>query len=328
MKKLIFFMTFFVASVATLFSQRITLTSPNGGENWALESRKPITWTSTGISGNVKLVLMKGTAIIGNIVQNIPLSSGNFNWTVGGFEGGTASAGSGYVIQIITMDLNYQDKSDRPFTLLSRFILRPSSVSLMPTITVTEPQSSITWLSGSGWLNRVTWRKTGTMADSVAILLVRFDCRTLISTLLSSTSNDGSERVAIPGGLTPGIYMIKVSTVDNAVMACSEPFNIARSPFYITDPPAGSIWRPGGTYTVFWTTTERRDINISILLRRPGEMVGFRYLKDNTQNDGSETLTIPANIGNGNYMIEIMPWSGSWSGQQFCSEIFTISSLR
>ena len=40
--------------------QSITVTSPNGGESWAVGSTQPITWTSVGLTGNVTIDAVTG----------------------------------------------------------------------------------------------------------------------------------------------------------------------------------------------------------------------------------------------------------------------------
>ena len=61
----------------------ITVTSPNGGESWQRGTTKPVTWNSSGVTGNVELQLFEGnnsgqTEMIASSVAN----TGSYSWTI------------------------------------------------------------------------------------------------------------------------------------------------------------------------------------------------------------------------------------------------------
>jgi hypothetical protein len=97
--------------------------APNGGETWNIGERKCIRWQCSGFhygsSERAKLELWQNNRKIGTIKSNlfIGVREGYYAWTVGDYEGGTASAGSGYKIRMSTMDETVWDASARPFTL-------------------------------------------------------------------------------------------------------------------------------------------------------------------------------------------------------------------
>ena len=61
-------------------SNKITVVSPNGGENWLAGTSNTITWTSN-ISDDVKIELYKGGTIFYTIA-NSTSNSGNYLWTI------------------------------------------------------------------------------------------------------------------------------------------------------------------------------------------------------------------------------------------------------
>src|SRR4030042_1804310 len=75
-KKLTFSCILMSLAGAVALAQTITVTSPNGDENWALGSTHAITWTSVGVTGNVRIILFKGGAHIGIVRDNAPLTAG------------------------------------------------------------------------------------------------------------------------------------------------------------------------------------------------------------------------------------------------------------
>ena len=93
------------------------VTSPNGGESWPLGGTRGITWTTGGITGNVKLVLFQNGVKVGNIVVDIPSGASPYSWTVGSYIGGTAARGDGYSMRVISMDGVHRDDSNGPFVI-------------------------------------------------------------------------------------------------------------------------------------------------------------------------------------------------------------------
>jgi hypothetical protein len=59
----------------------ITVNSPNGGEQWQTGSTYAITWTSSGITGNVVIDLYRGTSFDCNITTT-PVDTGSFDWNI------------------------------------------------------------------------------------------------------------------------------------------------------------------------------------------------------------------------------------------------------
>jgi hypothetical protein len=60
----------------------VTLTSPNGGENWEAGMAKNITWTTTGTVSNVKIELStNGGSSYSTVIASTP-NTGNYPWTV------------------------------------------------------------------------------------------------------------------------------------------------------------------------------------------------------------------------------------------------------
>lgn len=60
----------------------ITLIAPNGGETWQAGSTQEITWSSTGVSGNVRIVLsVNGNPLLPDIASSTA-NDGSYSWTI------------------------------------------------------------------------------------------------------------------------------------------------------------------------------------------------------------------------------------------------------
>jgi len=134
----------------TSSGQSISVTSPNGGENWTSGFTQDITWTATGTSNPLTIQLYQNSNFIGKIAQDVDPSTGSYTWTVGELISGTAPLGTGYKIRIIVKATNTYDMSDGTFIIISSG----------PSITVTSPNGGENWTSG--YTQDITWTATGT----------------------------------------------------------------------------------------------------------------------------------------------------------------------
>jgi hypothetical protein len=105
------------ASDATFSIVKMSVKTPNGGESWQIGSAQNITWVAKEISGQLRIVLFKNGVKVGNIVNSIDPVLGTYSWTAGSYVGGTATAGTGYQVQIREIGTDAGDRSDASFML-------------------------------------------------------------------------------------------------------------------------------------------------------------------------------------------------------------------
>jgi len=109
----------FLFFMATGFSQNITVTNPNGGESWQKGSTYNITWSSSGVSGNIIIKLLKSGNMLGSVAWNIP-NTGNYSWTINDIAGTPIQPGNNYTVLVRSFnDHSIQDESNTTFTILS-----------------------------------------------------------------------------------------------------------------------------------------------------------------------------------------------------------------
>jgi len=78
----------------------LTLISPNGGEIWRLGEQQTITWSSSGVSGNLVIEVLQNTLVVGPISDNVPVSNNSYTWTVGFLQNGQLISGSNIQLRI------------------------------------------------------------------------------------------------------------------------------------------------------------------------------------------------------------------------------------
>jgi len=251
--------------------QTITVTQPNGGQTWHIGTSQAITWTSSGISGNVKIELSRnGGTNYSETLFASTLDDGSENWTVAGSVTSTAR------IKVTSISSpTVFDASNSNFSIVQ------------PTITVTVPNGGGTWAIGS---TQNIWWSSGGVSGNVKIELSR-DGGSSYSTLVASTSNDGTEPWVVTSPPTSQAR-IKVSSVDNpAINDVSDAnFSIVQPTITVTFPNGGETWRIGMSQAIQWTSTNLTG-NVKIELSRNAGST-YETLFASTANDGSESWAV------------------------------------
>ncbi len=189
------------------YSARLTkyvrLTAPNGGESLVLGQLQRITWSSAGLSGNVRLELFRYGIKVG-VIASVPIAPAAYSWPAGRFGGGMAAAGSGYTVRVVTSDSLYGDNSDDPFTLAKS-----------PSVRVVSPNGGESWLRNSQ--RTITWVCVGISGN---VRLVLFKGGVKLGTIATVSAFPGSYnwKVGAYSNSTAAAgngYKVRVVTVDS-----------------------------------------------------------------------------------------------------------------
>jgi hypothetical protein len=92
----------------------ITVTSPNGGEQWPGGSTQTITWTSTGTIANVKIFYSTNGGVRWTNITNSTPNGGSYDWTLPT----VSRAKTKCRVRITSVDETVEDSSDGNFTIL------------------------------------------------------------------------------------------------------------------------------------------------------------------------------------------------------------------
>jgi hypothetical protein len=257
----------------------ITVSSPNGGEDWQIGSSYNITWTSQGITGDITLKLYVGGVDQGRIYADpIPITNGSYTWTIGNAlpNGYTIVPGSNFQVMVrYTSEIN--DLSNSSFTI---------SDSVTPTITVTNPGSGVIWRHGEA--RQITWAKQGTMHDRVKIRLMQGS--TKILGISDDTANDGQFSWTIPTSISTGNYYIRVKTIDNLVEGNGPSFTIV-SNAKVSYPINGTVFYKNESNPIMWNPAEFPG-HIRIWLFKGNQQYKSGVIDGVIDNDGHYAWTI------------------------------------
>ncbi|HKQ50422.1 MAG TPA: S8 family serine peptidase [Phycisphaerae bacterium] len=125
----------------------LTVTSPNGGENWTVGTTHPITWSSFGGGPTVDVDLLKDGIFHSNLTNDAP-NTGSFSWNI---PAGLTTA-SDYRVRIT--DGTITDQSDANFALAASGCTVPPPVPANPTpvdeAVAVALDGNLTWNAGGG----------------------------------------------------------------------------------------------------------------------------------------------------------------------------------
>ena len=197
--------------VIAAVQRSLTVTSPNGGENWKQTSSRNITWNAACISGLLKITLWKAGSQIGVIADNIAPAAGLYTWTAGKLVDGTMVAvGSDYKIKIKETGTAAADSSNADFTL-------------SPGITVTAPNGGQTWKIGV--TKQIAWRYGG-LTNLIKITLWKEGgWEGVIASNLDPADKSFTwtvGRLSDGSIVVPGVYKIKIKEIGTTTADTSD----------------------------------------------------------------------------------------------------------
>jgi len=197
----------------------ITVTSPNGGENWSVESSHDITWTTSGNVGNVKIEYTTDNGSSWSNIISSTANTGSYNWTVAN------TLSSQCLIKISDANIvSLSDTSDGTF-----------SISELTTITVTSPNGGENWLLGSN--HEITWTSSGTVGN----VKIEYspDNGANWTEITADTENDGSYTWTLPNTCSSN-YLVRVSETDG------DPSDASDGVFTLSEGISGTVTDSSG----------------------------------------------------------------------------------
>ena len=322
---LLFFpLTLVYASPPIALPSLLHFSAPAGGETWTIGQTKPITWTSSNISGNVTLLLYRGGTApqnrVGIINNAVPVAAGKYIWQVGQHLTGMATPGNGYQIVIKTYDPSSL-KMGVPFNLIAALpqpkAAGSSAVTKTPAslkmIALTYPRRSDLLHKGIPFI--IKWTSLNLNQAKVKIQLMNIQGTTVIRDIANDIPNTGERGWGPPMDLPDEktLYKIRIQTMDGAVSNLSGVFFIAKATINTSartlevKSPLGGDRYTSDTLPVKWTTT----INCSAA-GGPTDEAFFIDLMDESGSNKVRTLADSVAFLDGEGPTGILNWHWDW----------------
>ena len=221
----------------------VTVTTPNGGENWLANTQHNITWTSQIITNvSIEYSTNNGNNWI-SVISSTPASSGSYDWTV------PNTPSTQCLVRISdASNASINDVSDNVFTIA-------------PLITVTAPNGGENWVGTIPY--NITW--TSQNITNVSIEYSTDNGSSWISVISSTPASGGSYNWTVPN--TPSTQcLVRISDASNASIndVSNATFTItAPNPMItVTLPNGGENWVVGTSHLVKWTRQDVTNIKI------------------------------------------------------------------
>ncbi|MCP4215007.1 MAG: hypothetical protein GY765_10135, partial [bacterium] len=259
-------------AVFTIAEQRtLTLTAPNGGENWEGATTQNITWTHTGSIANVAIDYSTDNGGTWNSITTTTANSGSFSWPVPNSPSTTS------LVRISDVDGPATDNSNAAFTIAEQ-----------RTLTLTAPNGGENWEGAT--TQNITWTHTGSIAN------VAIDYSTdnggSWNSITTSTANSGTFNWPVPNSPST-TSLVRISDIDgpatdnsNAVFTIAEQRTLT-----LTAPNGGENWEGAANQIITWTATGGID-NVSIEYSLDNGAT-WNTITASTANDGSFDWTVP-----------------------------------
>ena len=230
----------------------LTLTSPNGGENWTAGTAQAITWSSTDPQGYVLVQLEKDGGYHSYLGYAL-MADNRFDWDICAYVGDSTA----FQVHLIASDVcgnPVEDVSDAYFSIAGSLPAPPT-----PTLALTSPTGGQNWAAGS--TQAITWSTSNPLGD-VGIDLYKAD--QYLTTLGTAPMAAGSLAWSICPSIENGTdYTIHISGAD----ACGQliqdsspaPFAISGSvpapSLAFTFPAGGEALAAGSVEVITWAST-------------------------------------------------------------------------
>ncbi|MDA8016951.1 MAG: hypothetical protein MPN21_05830 [Thermoanaerobaculia bacterium] len=259
-----------VIFVGTGAAELLTLVAPNVGESLDVGSSVQIQWSSTGLSGNVRIELSRdGGATFETLFGNTA-NDGAQNWNV------TGPATTQALIRVSSrVDPSIFDESDGTFTI-------PAAL-----LAVVTPNGGESLEIGSS--AELQWSSSN-LGGNVRVELSR-DGGATFETLFGNTANDGAQNWNVTGPPTSDARLRITSRVDGTVLDESDAsFTILPASLTVLSPNGGESLDVGSQVLLAWSSTNLGG-NVRIELSRDGGAT-FEILFGNTADDGVQAWNV------------------------------------
>ena len=255
----------------------ITVTSPNGGEAWAVGDNAPVTWTTEGsVSNNLVLEWSPDGGSNYYLVRAGVSNTGTFNWVIPDQTTPNALFRIKDGNRLATFDVS--DKT---------FVVNP-----MPTFTVTAPNGGEQYVLGDA--TDITWTWTGlSISNNIVIDCSNDNFVNTRKVIATGLPNNGKYTWHIPADALTG-KTLKVRIMDGnrtQIQDISDGYFLIRGGFTIVAPNGGENWVAKSPQSVTWQT--RGTVSKVTLEYTVDNGTTWNLVAASVDNTGSYTWNLP-----------------------------------
>ncbi|MCF6270715.1 MAG: T9SS type A sorting domain-containing protein [Melioribacteraceae bacterium] len=261
--------------VQNVIAQTLEVTSPNGGEEWSVNSIHNITWLSNEV-GSVKIEYStdNGGSWI-EIIASITASTESYTWTI------PNTLSDNCIVRISDTDGNPSDVSNETFKIVQEVVVQ--------TVVVTSPNGGETWISGTS--QNITW--VSEYVDNVK-MEYSINSGTDWITIENSISVSSSPYTWIVPEIESENCLVRISDASNNLIydLSDSEFTIVLTPFVtITYPNGNEIFDVGDEVNITWDSRNIEHITLESSINEGIDWITI--VSDVVANSESYSWNIP-----------------------------------
>jgi photosystem II stability/assembly factor-like uncharacterized protein len=229
-------------NVFTIYNPNLSLTSPNGGENWLVQTFRNITWTKSYVN-NIKLEYTSNNGLNWILINNnVPADSGKYLWNI-------PNTPSSFCKVKITdvADSSVADTSNNTFSIN------------LPVVNVTSPNGGEYWRNST--TQNITW-----LSNNVSNVKIEYSTDNGTNWLLIISSFPDSSKNfnwLIPN--TPSTNCkLRITDVANSNFSdtSDNKFTIYNPNLKVNSPNGGETWTAKYSFPITWISNDVVKVNL------------------------------------------------------------------
>lgn len=278
-------------TISNEIRKELTVTSPNGGENWQASSVQPITWSSTAIS-KVKIEYTTDNGLTWSTIVDSTASSGLYQWNP---------------IPIISSTSCKVRISEVPASALSDVSNGTFTINPVKSLQIIYPNGGEVWTGGKA--DTIKWTSSGVSRVTIQFTYDGIPSNLTQSgwaTIVSGIANSGYYVWSASDGASG--YRIKVFDYDNAapVDESDGTFIVMPQPSYkitVLKPNGGEIFMAGAQNDIQWSSTNIPNVDINFTTDGGAN---WNNIAKNLTSIGSYVWSIPPTVASNMCRVKIV----------------------
>ncbi|MCP4649664.1 MAG: DUF2341 domain-containing protein [PVC group bacterium] len=270
-------------AVFSIVAPTITVTSPNGAEEWIVGTTHGINWTSEGntdeaIRDDLTIEYSSDGGGAWNTVSSAEANDGDYVWTI------PNDLSTNCLVRIFDATrIATTDQSDSVFAIR------------LPYVNIIAPNGGESWAIGTA--QEITWGSLGSVSDNLRIEYSKDNFGSDINLIANFETNDGTYDWIVVDDYS---ITAKIRVTDNDTPAISDmsdvPFAIAYPVIRVTVPNGGELWTVSDAEIITWDNTGSVGNDLLIEYSKDNFISDVNTIIGSTTNSGSHNWTIPNDV--------------------------------
>ncbi|NUN07635.1 MAG: T9SS type A sorting domain-containing protein [Ignavibacteriaceae bacterium] len=281
----------------------LSVTTPNGGEEYQAGKNYNIQWTSSTSIQNLRIEFSTNNGTNWSVITaSTPATSGSFSWQIPS----DVSTSQGRVRILDASNNSIADTSDAVFTIKLLDVTFPNDVNYLQ----------------SGLVKNITW-------NSAQVANIKIDYSvdngsTWFPIIASTPANTGSYAWTIPV-LSSTQVKVRISDALNAFIVDSSSQSSKIGNITVLTPNGGERWQSGASQPITWNATASIS-NVDILYSTDNGVNWLSVVSGLTASSGSYSWTLPQTVST-NSLVKVVDAASNLEIRDSSDAVFTISGL-